>query len=130
MLVGGCLCGAVRYRVTASPSVTVNCHCSMCRRQSGAAFLTYFTVDTEAFLIESGELRRHRSSEGAERSHCGTCGSPLTFIFDAAPDRVWVTVGTLDTPAEVKPSQDWYVDDKIEWTVRDGGLEAFRGAPD
>ena len=38
---GGCLCGAVRYRATVDPIRVVNCHCGMCRRASGAAFLTH-----------------------------------------------------------------------------------------
>ena len=38
---GGCLCGAVRYRASADPLRVVSCHCGMCRRTSGAAFLTF-----------------------------------------------------------------------------------------
>ena len=35
-LEGGCLCGAVRYRISAAPSHTDYCHCRMCQRSTGA----------------------------------------------------------------------------------------------
>ncbi|MBT9317995.1 GFA family protein [Leptothoe spongobia] len=38
---GGCLCGKVRYEVTGRLFDVSHCHCSMCRRQHGAAFSTY-----------------------------------------------------------------------------------------
>ena len=46
---GGCLCGAVRYRATVGPIRAVNCHCGMCRRASGAAFLTHVHFPIGAF---------------------------------------------------------------------------------
>ena len=33
---GGCLCGAIRYRVTAEPQGRTLCHCESCRRAAGA----------------------------------------------------------------------------------------------
>jgi hypothetical protein len=44
ILNGGCLCGAVRYRVHGQPFHVTHCHCVSCRKASGAAFLTWFTV--------------------------------------------------------------------------------------
>lgn len=127
---GGCLCGAVRYRLAAEPKVSVNCHCSMCRRHSGAAFLTYVAVAKSAFEIERGELVGYRSSNGAVRSHCGACGSPLTFVFDADPKTVWVTLGTLDNPDAAVPVENWYVQDKVQWTRLDDTVKAWSGPPE
>lgn len=129
-VLGGCLCGAVRYRLTAEPKVSVNCHCSMCRRHSGAAFLTYAAVDRAAFQIERGELAPYRSSADAIRSHCASCGSPLTFVFDAEPETVWVTVGTLDNPDLAAPVENWFVRDKAQWTRLGTALKAWPGPPE
>lgn len=127
---GGCLCGALRYRFEGNPKSAVNCHCSMCRRHSGAAFLSYIAVDRRDFALESGALKGYRSSDDAVRSHCAECGSPLTFVFDSDPDSVWVTVGSLDEPNDVPPTEDWFVNDKVHWIPRDEALKAWPGAPE
>ncbi|GJE08228.1 MULTISPECIES: GFA family protein [Methylobacterium] len=128
-MTGGCLCGALRYRISGAPKRAVNCHCSMCRRHSGAAFLSYVAVERTAFEFQSGHPTPFRSSDGAIRSHCGACGSPLTFVFDADPGSVWVTVGSLDQPHDVPPTEDWFVADKIGWVLRDGTLKAWPASP-
>jgi len=37
-LEGGCLCGAVRYRVAALAGPVLLCHCGQCRKAQGSAF--------------------------------------------------------------------------------------------
>ncbi|MFC7518986.1 GFA family protein [Herbaspirillum sp. GCM10030257] len=36
-IVGGCLCGSVRYSGDVDPVMTAVCHCKHCQRQSGSA---------------------------------------------------------------------------------------------
>lgn len=126
---GGCLCGSFRYHLKGKPTISVNCHCGMCRRQSGASFLTYVAVDQTSFYIETGNLVRYRSSEQAIRTHCGTCGSPLTFTFDSDPGTVWITAGSLDDPNVCPPSENWFIHDKLTWTKLDDQIKAWAGAP-
>ena len=59
---GGCLCGAVRYRVTGSPQSTSLCHCFSCRRSTGAPSQAWAIFPEDAIQIVSGELAIHRSS--------------------------------------------------------------------
>ena len=42
---GGCLCGNLRYRLSAAPLAAMHCHCDNCRKASGAAMLTWLTVN-------------------------------------------------------------------------------------
>ena len=37
-ILGGCLCGAVRYRFAGSPLAFYVCHCTDCQKQTGSAF--------------------------------------------------------------------------------------------
>ncbi len=53
---GGCLCGAVRYRVNGAASYPVVCHCESCRRACGAQAVAWVTFPTEQF--------RYRTSGG------------------------------------------------------------------
>ncbi len=76
---GGCLCGAVRFRVTAKPLAAYYCHCTMCQRNGGGPFMAGATVPIEAFAFTKGEPKAYESSPGFVRLSCGECGSPLGF---------------------------------------------------
>lgn len=126
---GGCLCGAVRYEITAAPLTVANCHCSMCRRHSGAAFLTYAAFPRDK-VIFTGEIPKlYRSSPEAERGHCASCGSPLIFVFDADQDTIWIAVGSIAKADQLVPQEHWYVADKLSWVALDDGLKQWPGAP-
>jgi len=47
MLKGGCYCGAVRYEAAGTPFNETSCHCTICRRTTGAPF-TFESDDTPA----------------------------------------------------------------------------------
>lgn len=127
---GGCLCGAVRYEVSGRALKVANCHCSMCRRHSGAAFLTYAAYPVDHVQFISGGPVDYRSSRAAVRGHCANCGSPLTFVFDADPNTVWLTAGSFDDPNLVMPTEHWYTADTLDWVHLDDGLPRWTAAPD
>lgn len=127
---GGCLCGAVRYQVTGPSLKVASCHCSLCRRHSGAAFLTYAAYPAGRVRFIRGRPEGYRSSQEAVRGHCATCGSPLTFVFDAEPETLWLTVGSLDDPNPAAPSEHWYVADKVDWLKLNDGLPQWPAGPE
>ena len=53
-ITGGCLCGELRYEITGPVSIVANCHCTMCRRASGAPFVTWAVVSRNAFRFTAG----------------------------------------------------------------------------
>ena len=82
---GGCLCGAVRYRASADPVRVVNCHCGMCRRTSGAAFMTFVHPGERVRLDRSAHVL---SLLGRRRARvCPVCGSTLSMREMVLPDR-------------------------------------------
>ena len=93
---GGCLCGQVRYRITGPIESVAHCHCSMCRRASGAPVVTWASVPIEAFAFTRGEPAIYKSSDHAERHFCAGCGAQLTFSSSRGGGDVDVTLGTLD----------------------------------
>jgi hypothetical protein len=44
-LEGGCVCGAVRYRLTAPPLIVHACHCRDCQKQTGSAFVLNMWIE-------------------------------------------------------------------------------------
>jgi hypothetical protein len=76
-----CLCGSLRWEITAEPLNAFNCHCKLCRKAHGSGFATYWYVAPDAFrwLSATDSLVRYRSSPLLERSFCGTCGSVVPY---------------------------------------------------
>lgn len=112
---GGCLCGSIRYRSTAAPVRGVICHCSMCRRHSGAPVLAFVHFPAAQFQWIGGEPTRFRSSEFAERGFCPKCGSTLSMHEQVLADRVQITVGSLDEPDRVRVDDHVWTEESIAW---------------
>ena len=122
---GGCLCGAVRYRAAADPVRAVNCHCDMCRRCSGAAFLTFVLFPREGFAWTAGEAKLYRSSAAATRGFCAHCGGTLVMHEADLEDLVQVTLGSLDRPQDVRPDDHVWTEEQVPWLRLDDGLPRF-----
>jgi hypothetical protein len=117
---GGCLCGAIRYRVVGAPKWVANCHCASCRRATGAPMVTYAGFATERLTWLEGVPVRYPSSAGVVRSFCGRCGTPLTYEGERWPGEVHVMVCTLDRPEDVPPEGHAFVEERLPWLRVDG----------
>lgn len=118
---GGCLCGAVRYEADGPVRDETVCHCSLCRRASGAPFVAWATFESARLRVTQGRPAERRSSPRAVRSFCAACGTPLFFRSDAAPDSVDVTIASLDEPESVRPRDHIWTRSRLSWVrVADG----------
>ncbi len=122
---GGCLCGAVRYRATGSPLRCVICHCANCRKHSGAPCLSLVHFPVNSFEWIGSEPKRYRSSRYAERGFCSECGSTLSMHEEVLGDRVQVTLGSLDAPADVEPQDHVWTESAIPWFQVTDALPRF-----
>jgi len=125
---GGCLCGAVRYKVSARAYHLTHCHCTLCRRAAGAAFVTWFSVACAGFQLVRGEPVRYRSSTEAVRGFCGRCGTQLTFQRDDTPGEVDITMCSLDDPGALTPEDHIYTRSRVRWMVLGDGLPEHSAA--
>jgi hypothetical protein len=112
---GGCLCAAVRYRASADPIRVVNCHCAMCRRFSGAAFMTFVHFPAGAFAWTGAQPSRYRSSADAERGFCAVCGSTLSMHEAVLADRIQISLGSLDRPDLARPDDHVWTSRQLPW---------------
>lgn len=119
---GGCLCGAIRYRVTARPLVVTHCHCSRCRRSTGAPVVTWAVIPATAFALSRGTPAVHCSSATGRRAFCPECGTAITFTESARPTEVDVTAGSLDRPELAVPTQHEWITDRVPWLHLDDDL--------
>ncbi|THD60086.1 GFA family protein [Phenylobacterium sp.] len=114
-LTGGCLCGAVRYRLASAPFEAGYCLCRMCQRTAGAPALVFATAPLADYVPIRGQPKRHRSSDFGERWFCADCGSPLAMRADHPPETLDVTVASLDDPTAAPPEFHIWTRSRISW---------------
>lgn len=131
---GGCLCGAVRYRVTGPLRPVVACHCTQCRKTSGHHVAA--TAAARGDVAITGAVRWFASSAAARRGFCPVCGSNL--FWDGPGAHLSIFAGGLDGDAGVrlaghifcadKGSYYRIVDGLPQWPGDDGGVAGAHGA--
>lgn len=112
---GGCLCGALRYRVDGPLVDAGYCHCRLCQRASGAPVVAWFTIEADRFAWTAGSPRVYRSSAVYQRESCAVCGSQLAFRRSVEPRYVDVTIASLDAPATVAPEYHIWRMSRLPW---------------
>lgn len=117
MLKGSCLCGAVAYRVDGPVESASHCFCTMCQKQHGAGSGTYANVAHADLRIERGEdsIAEYVSSDHGRRAFCRQCGSSLFWRSEDTPERIAVTLGTLDTPYTEPVEIELFAETKPSW---------------
>ncbi len=113
-LSGGCQCGAIRYRISAAPIKPHVCHCRMCQKASGAAFMAFAETDLSSLVWTRGAPRWFRSSEAVERGFCASCGTSLHFRY-VGSDRLDVSLASLDEPEAITPAREFGYESRLHW---------------
>jgi hypothetical protein len=104
---GGCSCGAVRFTLRGEPLKVGICHCTECRKATGAVAMAYADWPRSAFTL-SGEAREYRG-----RSLCPISGSR---IFHLSSDEVEVMLGALDeAPGDLAPTREGWIKRRERW---------------
>lgn len=116
MLRGACHCGLCRYEIDLDlPDDVVNCHCTICRRTTGATLVTWATVPRTKFRWSAGWPARYSSSALATRHFCPGCGAQLAFMHAGSPDTIDVTTATLEHPENFPPTRNIWVAAHLPW---------------
>ena len=118
---GSCLCGAVEFAATLPTRWVAHCHCTMCRRAHGAAFVTWAGFDAAQVRIDDAQALLHwyASSPGAERGFCARCGSTLFFRSQRWAGELHIAVGNFRDALDRAPQAHVYWDDHVPWAAVD-----------
>jgi len=121
---GGCLCGAVTYRVTGPMRPVIACHCTQCRKSSGHHVAASSAARGDVAV--AGEVTWYRSSPGARRGFCGICGSNL--FWDGAGANLSIFAGTLDGATGLRLAGHIFCADKGDYYDPGDGLPRAEAA--
>ena len=123
---GGCICGAIRYRVRGVPTNSMVCHCQSCRRVAASPVVAWITFPTAQFQLLRGHSAEFHSSEPVRRTFCASCGSPLTYEHRDGVGFVDVTTCSLDEPNLFPPTHHSWLSHDLAWVRFGDGLPAFQ----
>ena len=112
---GGCLCGSVRYSVIGQQLRGTICHCTICRRWSGAPFLSWSLFNQSQFRWTKGTPGNTSVMPEVVLHFCEKCGSPLTFEFTDSSEIIGTTTGTLDHPETFSPTRHNWTSSEVSW---------------
>lgn len=128
---GGCLCGAIRYRLSAEAVISRICWCRNC--QYIASNGTANAIFPSGSIEISGSPREHvgvaDSGNQVRRRFCANCG---THLFSDSSGRAGLTVvrlGTLDDPSSIRPVGNIWTASAPRWACLDPALTASERAP-
>ena len=130
-LKGSCLCGRVTYEVADRFEYAMNCHCSQCRRSTGAAFkpLAGTKAGRLAITAGGGELLRYGDGDQSYDAHCRSCGS-LLYSLVRDGQYVHIAMGTLVDEPSIRPSMHIFVGSKAPWFEITDALPQFQALPE
>ncbi len=114
---GGCLCGSVTFTAELPSKWVAHCHCTMCQRTHGAAFVTWVSVEEKRVTVRDlqGVLRWYSSSMPAQRGFCKRCGSTLFFRSTKWPGELHIARANFNGPVDRRPQVHAYFDTHVDW---------------
>lgn len=113
---GGCLCGQVRFRLSAPPMITIACHCTGCQHMTASAFSLTAMMPESGFALIAGDPvlgALHRPDQ--HHHHCGHCLCWLYSTFEPGQGFINVRATALDHPPLLAPFVECMTAEKLAW---------------
>jgi hypothetical protein len=122
-----CLCGKVKFSFEKFNGAIAHCHCTMCRKFTGAAYGTFGTVDANDIQWESGQdkITVYPSSEIAERGFCNCCGSSIYYRLRKPDAPYEIALGILESEPEQPVNANIFCAYRAQWPLGAEALPCF-----
>jgi len=121
---GSCLCGSIQYSIESEPLTSLHCHCSDCRKATGAPFVTWAVFPRTAFTLTANAPKRFDFA-GRIRLFCSACGTALAYLPSDDSEIIAVTVGSLEGADDCQPAFHCWTKDKLSWIHLADSLPAY-----
>jgi hypothetical protein len=133
-LTGGCLCGAVRYKLPGAAQIEFSCHCRDCQYVSGGAPTHVIVMRSEDVTLTKGQPKEYWSTSAkgrrVARLFCAECGVPLFSKSEKHPQYLAVKVGSLDDPSGFRPQANTWTKSAQPWHHLDAAISRFKANPE
>ena len=132
---GKCLCGNIEFQcdVSQSPLKIYQCHCSLCKKQSGSSSNSATIIPSEKFeWIKNKGIKVWQKPTGFSAHFCDHCGCGVPNSF--ANKYYWIPVGLLDlnleVRVEVKVVAHFCLSSQSDWHLLSADAQKFSGLPE
>ncbi|NNC72942.1 MAG: GFA family protein [Sphingomonadaceae bacterium] len=130
---GGCICGAVRYRVEEDAPPVYACHCIDCQTHTGSAFALQMPVFASKFSVDGELTTADHVMPGGSVSTIHACAKCLVRLYTTIshrPGLCTVRAGTLDDSKDLDPVAHIWLRSKQDWDALPDGVRTFEAMPD
>jgi hypothetical protein len=127
---GKCLCGKVEFEVLGRIARLYQCHCGLCRKQSGSSSNTATIVTENHFRWLAGKegISSWVKDTGFRSDFCSTCGSPVPNPLRST-DYWWIPAGLLEGESEAKVAAHLFIGSKASWDEITGTASRYDEMP-
>jgi len=125
-IAGSCLCGAVKFAVTPPFAAFRYCHCSRCRKATGAAHAANAFLPVAQFVWLAGEsLTKRFNLPGAKRFAVAFCTECGTRVPHKTGENMLIPAGLLDGDPGARPENSIFWKYKAAWYVPPQDMPKF-----
>ena len=132
MIRGSCLCGGFQFETNGRVSDLHRCHCSICRKATGAGAIAMLAAAHKSLKWVCGEqtIRRFERPSGWSSSFCPICGAPAPHLHDNG--KLWfIPAGCLDDDPGTRIAQHIFVGSLARWeSIAPGAAEFDEWGPE
>lgn len=102
-------------QVAQAPKTVTYCHCTDCRRITGAPVAAFAAFDENAVSLKPASEKSVTVNPGVTRTFCENCGTPLTGRYDYLPGTIYIALGILDQAEQLAPELHDHESNRLSW---------------
>ncbi|WP_075186206.1 GFA family protein [Teredinibacter haidensis] len=127
---GKCLCGSIEFIIKKDDIKLYQCHCSLCRKQSGTYSNAATIVPNKYFQFLKGTsfISSWEKNSGFRSDFCMNCGSPVPNPLRET-EYHWIPAGLLENEERLVVVSHIYTDSKASWDKPNPNAENHAGFP-
>ncbi len=124
-----CKCGRQVVEINTPEHNTINCHCSLYRKNYGSAYSTWVTVAVDKVSLPKDEsgVKAYAVGDSGTSFFCKNCGATVYVTDKRYPNIVAFLAGTLDGMDIKPPAADYFYSHRAEWLTAEDAREKFGG---
>lgn len=129
-MLGSCLCGSVKFQLNKKALKLYQCHCKLCRKQSGTFSNAATIIPEDDFSFTKGqELVTHwKKDTGFTSDFCSLCGSPVPNVLRDT-SYVWIPAGLLDNDVNAEIISHIFMNSKATWEKESSSVDYHEEFP-